>query len=242
MSIAGNAADLPVAPPPPPPIYAPLFSWTGFYFGGNLGAAWAAGNVTESLNGLGFGVPTNNPVFVGGGQAGFNYQFSNLVVGVEGTFDAASNRNNTGSGIAVPNVGIVQVSANNKWISTVAARFGVASDRWLVYGKAGWGWVGNNNLTITNLNTGASITGGSSSTNGGWLVGAGLEWAFAYNWTTKLEYDFIGLGSQSFTVPAGAPFLVGDTFTIGSNNRSVQMITVGVNYKFGWASPVVTQY
>jgi outer membrane immunogenic protein len=32
-------------PPPPPP---PVFSWTGFYIGGNLGGAWARGSVGEA--------------------------------------------------------------------------------------------------------------------------------------------------------------------------------------------------
>ena len=33
------AADMPVNAPPPPPL--PVFSWTGFYVGGNIGGAWS---------------------------------------------------------------------------------------------------------------------------------------------------------------------------------------------------------
>jgi hypothetical protein len=44
------------------------------------------------------------------------------------------------------------VTSNNRWITTLAARFGVTNDTWLFYGKAGGGWVGNNTVT------GASIT------------------------------------------------------------------------------------
>jgi outer membrane immunogenic protein len=64
-------------------------------------------------------------------------------------------------------------ASNNRWITTLAARFGVTNGPWLFYGKAGGGWVGNEDFTITNLATGASITA-SNNSNSGWLVGAGM--------------------------------------------------------------------
>jgi outer membrane immunogenic protein len=212
----------------------PPFTWTGFYIGGNLGGAWAHGNVTDSLFGINFNNGSNNGVFIGGGQVGFNYQFSNYVLGVEGDFDWAANNNNTGTGVVVPGVGTFQEPANNRWVATVAGRFGVAFDRWLVYGKAGGGWVGSDSFTITNVTTGASIGGSNNNnnnnTNSGWLVGGGVEWAFANNWSAKIEYDFLGLSSQTFTSPG--IILPGDTFSSG--NRNIQMAKFGVNYKFGW--------
>jgi outer membrane immunogenic protein len=184
--------------------------------------------------GLNFDNGTSNGVFIGGGQIGGNYQFGNFVLGVEGDFDWAANNNN-GNGIIVPNVGTVQVTSNNRWISALAARFGVAFDRWLVYGKAGGGWVGNDGFTVTNVTTGTSITGLNSNSDSGWLLGGGVEWAFAPNWTTKVEYDYLGLNGRTFTVPATSAFLPGDTFTTG--NRNVQMVKFGINYKFGWGGP-----
>ena len=128
----------------------------------------------------------------------------------------------------------------------MAARFGWAIDHLLLYGKAGGGWVGNNNLTVTNLTTGASFTCGTLAlTNcgnnaGGWLVGGGFEYAFTNNWTLKFEYDYLGLGNRTFAIPATAPFLAGDTFV--SNNRNVQMVKLGVNYLFNWGAPVAARY
>ena len=61
------------------------------------------------------------------------------------------------------------------------------------------------------------------------LVGVGIEWAFAPNWSVKIEYDYLGLRSQTFTAPAGG-FLAGDTFT--TSNPNVQMVKVGANYLF----------
>jgi outer membrane immunogenic protein len=234
MSIGANAADLPARPAPlPATVYAPpppVFSWAGFYLGGNLGAAWAHRDVSESRFGLGFG-HSNDAVFAGGGQVGYNYQTGNFVFGVEAEFDGASN-NNGGNGVFIPGTGTVQVSSHDTWITTVAARFGWAIDHWLLYGKAGGGWVGNNGFTVTNVNTGASVTGGGGRTASGFLVGIGGEYAFGNNWTAKIEYDYFGLGSRTFAVPAGAAFLAGDTFT--ASHRNVQTLKVGFNYLFNW--------
>jgi outer membrane immunogenic protein len=235
---AGPAVAADLSRPPPPivkaPVMAPIFTWTGFYIGGNIGAAWAQHNWNDNLLGLNFNNGSNNAVFIGGGQVGGNYQINNFVIGVEGTFDWAANNNNNNTGIVVPTLGgnLVQITANDKWIATLAARLGVAYDRVLFYAKGGGAWVGANSLTITDVTTGASITGSTNNTLSGWLVGAGIEWAFASNWTVKAEYDFIGLGNRTFTVPAGSFLPVGDTFTTNGNNN-VQMVMVGVNFLFG---------
>jgi outer membrane immunogenic protein len=203
-----------------------------------VGGAWAHGDITDSRFGLNFNGGNDNGEFIGGGQAGFNYQVSNFVIGVEGDFDWAANNNNNVV-VVVPGVGTLQASANDRWVTTVAARFGWAIDRWLVYGKAGGGWVGSDSFTITNVTTGASITGSNNTTNSGWLVGGGVEWAFAGNWSGKIEYDFLGLNSRTFTVPAGL-ILAGDTFSTG--NRNVQMLKFGINYRFGWDGRVTARY
>src|SRR4029078_7062994 len=187
------AADLrrpAYTPPPPPP---PVFSWTGFYIGGNLGGAWARGSVNDSLFGL--SASSDRSGFIGGGQVGVNYQFSNIVLGAEWDFDWTS-LDATGNGRFVPGVGTLQGSANTRWISTLAARFGVVLNNGvLLYGKAGGAW-GGNHATITNLNNGASIS--ASNTNSGWVVGGGVEWAIAGNWSAKLEYDFVKLADLNF--------------------------------------------
>jgi hypothetical protein len=58
----------------------------------------------------------------------------------------------------------------------------------------------------------------------------GIEWAFLPNWSAKVEYNYLGLGDRTFTVPAGSPFLASDTFN--QSNRSIQMMKVGINYLF----------
>jgi outer membrane immunogenic protein len=234
-SMTASAADVyarPAAPPPyvPPAYVPPVFTWTGFYVGGNIGAAWAHRDVTDSLLGVNFNNGNNDGVFMGGAQLGYNWQVGYAVFGIEAEFDGVANNNNTGT-VIIPTVGPIQVTANNRWITTLAARFGVTNGYWLFYGKVGGGWVGTDDFTVTNLATGASGTVSNNNSNSGWLVGAGIEWAFAPNWSAKLEYDFLGLDSRSFTVPVG--FFAGDTFT--QSNRNVQMLKVGVNYLFNWS-------
>ena len=235
------AADLPPAPPPPPrapsvyvPVAPPPFSWTGFYIGGNFGGQWASqGNITDSLDpGISFNAGrASNGSFLGGGQVGANYQFNAFVVGVEGDFEWAANHNNNGNGVVVPSIGqTIQVTSNNRWLTTLTGRFGFAADRLLFYGKAGGAWVGNSNFTVTNATTGFAIATSNGSSNTGWTAGAGVEWAFAENWSTKLEYDYVGLSNNSYTVPATSSILPNDVFT--ASNHNIQMLTVGVNVIF----------
>src|SRR5260370_11148259 len=130
-SMTANAADVyarPYSPPPyaPPAYVAPLFTWTGFYLGGNIGGAWAHRDVTDSLFGVNFTNGNNDGVFIGGGQLGFNWQVNYFVLGFEWDFDGAANNNNTGT-LFIPSVGTIQVNSNNRWITTLAARFGVTN-------------------------------------------------------------------------------------------------------------------
>ena len=209
MASSASAADLAVkAAPMPPPL--PVFSWTGFYVGANIGGAWAHDGWHDTLFLTNFNNNAGNGVFIGGGQIGGNYQIGQFVIGGEWDFDWASNHNNS-TGVFVPGVGNLVVNSNDRWITTVAARFGWAINNWLLYGKAGGGWVGNNSLNINNLTTGFSVTcgnfngfGNCSNSTGGWLLGAGFEYAFTNNWTVKAEYDYLGLGNRTVLVPAGA--------------------------------------
>jgi len=235
---AALAADMPVkAPPPPPP---PVFSWTGFYLGGNIGAAFAHNNWSDVTRGVAFG-GNNGGHFLAGGQIGYNWQINNFLLSAEADADWLSRDNNNGVGVVVPGVaGPIAVSSNRTWITTAAARFGITADRALFYGKAGGGWVGENGLTISNLATGATIAGAGSRSRGGFLLGAGVEYAVTNNWTIKAEYDWIDIKGRTFLVPAGSPFLVGDTFT--SSGRNVQEFKVGFNYLFNTGAPVAARY
>jgi outer membrane immunogenic protein len=240
MGVA-SAADLPISTAPPP-VYVPqFFTWTGFYIGGNIGAAFAQIDWTDTLFGLDWG-RTSDPRFMGGGQVGFNYQFTSAMVGVEADFGWVANSGNAGA-VTGPLGHSFQVLSNDRGIATLAGRFGIAAGHALFYAKGGGGWVWNDGFTVTDLTTGATF-GGSRNTEGGWLVGGGVEYAFTNHWTVKFEYDYLGLSPRSFTLPGNViPALAGDTI---SSRHNIQMAKVGFNYLFNWwggpGGPVVAKY
>ena len=214
------AADLPMkARPAPPP---PVFSWTGFYIGANIGGAWSNGTVTDLVTGA--NLNTDSSGFIGGGQVGFNYQFNTFVLGAEWDIDGTTISKT--SNVVATGSGNLQASANTDWISTLAARFGFALDHWLIYGKAGGAWV-QNSATLANLTTGGSIS--ASNTNSGWMAGVGGEWAFAPQWSAKLEYDHVELDNWSFSTNS---IIVNDRLNV---SRHIDMVKAGINWRFGWA-------
>ena len=211
----------------PPPVVPP-YNWSGFYIGGNLGVGFNnTGGVSDTF-GSTFGT-TNNTQFLGGGQVGVNYEFlGGAVIGAEAMFDWLPNTQNT---ITVTNdANTANVTLNNRWLTTVTGKLGYAWGSFpvLLYGKGGGAWVGTSSPGLTVNGAPASFTT-SNNNNFGWTAGIGVEWAFAGNWSARAEWDVVGLQTQSFTV-SGTAF---GTDVITVNNRSINMFTAGLNYKFG---------
>ena len=152
------ASDLPTkAPVYRTPIAAPPYNWSGFYVGANFGGGWSNGSLNIPGNNL-YGGLTE---FIGGVQAGYNFQAGHFLFGVEGDFDWAGFGH---PALPAPTLGFV----NQHWMSTVAGRVGVANDRWLVFAKAGGGWVQSNAI----LNFLVGLGTGRTPATAGWLAGA----------------------------------------------------------------------
>jgi outer membrane immunogenic protein len=218
---AASAADLPVAPPMAPAapvVYAPqVYNWSGIYFGGHFGGGYSGSSWSDPITGAS-NDNFNSWGFLGGAQVGANYQVNRMVLGVEGDW-SWTNINNKGT----DSIGDA-LNTNVQWTSTVTGRIGAAFDRLLVYGKGGLA-LAQDQSTLTDLGGNAST---ASMLRTGWTAGAGLEYALDNNWSAKLEYDYLGFGSQAmnFTTP-----LVG---TVSSNTSlNVQEIKAGINFRFG---------
>jgi outer membrane immunogenic protein len=127
-------------------------------------------------------------------------------------------------------------------IATATTRLGVARDTWLFYGKAGAAWTrSSTNVLAVATSPGianAAMAGSVSDTRVGWTVGTGIEWAFARNWTTKLEYDYINFGTQVENIAAvgttggflGAPAPLAANLPVNVS-QNISMVKWGINYK-----------
>jgi len=214
------AADLPQPGPPPPqapaayiPTVAPVYNWGGIYFGVNGG--YGLGKSSWNIPGAGTTADFNVNGGLVGGTIGANFQTDAFVFGIEGDFDGSWLDGNSSDPNCINSFGGACETKNN-WLSTVRARVGYAADRVLFYGTAG-GAFGN----ISEGANGAATSTFASKDVAGWTAGAGVEAAFADNWTARVEYLFVDLSNATFTTGA-AP-----TVKLDAN-----LIRLGVDYKF----------
>jgi len=207
LAQAASAADLARPIYKAPPAAIPVWNWTGFYVGGNIGGAWSTTDVTGPFGGT---ASVDNSGFIGGGQAGYNYQFApSWLVGIEGEIDWTSNS-------ASRTVGGVTLTADPNWVAAVSGRIGYVGGPWLLYGKGGAAWM---DVDYTASAGALSVT--NSQTRDGWLAGVGLEYMFHPNWTAKIEYDYMDFGSANLAT------------TLGVNvDTTINVVKGGINYKF----------
>jgi opacity protein-like surface antigen len=66
------------------------------------------------------------------------------------------------------------------------------------------------------------------------VVGAGVEYAFAPNWSVKAEYNYIGFGHDKASLEGviNAPPLVGPYYLNADIAQTMQLGKIGVNYHF----------
>lgn len=166
------------------------YSWAGPYLGGNIGYGW--GSTTNN--------PTKPSGFVGGVTAGYNFQSGPVVYGLEGDLQA-SGANDT----------FAPWKFSNPWFGTVRGRVGYSFSNVLFYGTAGLAFGGLRGETF-----GLS----ESRTAAGWTAGVGAEFGFAPNWSAKVEYLYVDLSNQRFSI------------TNQQNGYEFGLIRLGVNYHF----------
>ena len=113
-------------------------------------------------------------------------------------------------------------------MASATARLGYAWDpRWLVYAKGGAAWA-HDKYTVDYLGTWAA-----SETRSGWTVGGGLEWAFADNWSAKLEYQFYDFGTKDLAF-FSSDFVGGPTTSVKSVKQQIHTVKLGLNYRFAF--------
>ena len=260
LATGAFAADLPMRNYAKAPIFAePIFNWTGFYLGGNIGYSWGRSSDTSTLtNSAGTvlfastGKTALDGVF-GGGQIGYNWQVQNFVWGLEADIQGTNEKGGRTfvcpAGVCIPTpVGIapsagtpVPATLGQKidWLGTVRGRAGVTvTPALLLYATGG--------LAYGEVNTHESIgvvptAFSSNTTNAGWTAGAGIEGAIGGNWTARVEYLYVDLGkvNGSFITPLTAVG-GGVIATNYSSHITDNIVRFGINYKFN--GPVVARY
>jgi outer membrane immunogenic protein len=187
---SAGAADLPRGPAP---YYSPtptIYNWTGFYGGLNLGYEW--GKTTNS---------SADPSGVaGGGQLGYNWQTGQFVFGAEADIQI-SGADDT----------FAPYKFSNPWFGTVRGRAGYAINNILFYGTFGLAY-GELKAEVPGLD--------ESKTLVGWTGGLGMEVGFTPNWSVKVEYLYMDLGSRFYTI------------TGTDNGLQASYLRFGVNYHF----------
>jgi outer membrane immunogenic protein len=237
------AAALTVTPALAQPFPSPIFNWTGFYFGPNVGYSWGNGPVTYNEPAFStipaptsLSSPSNLDGVIGGGQIGFNWQLNTAwVVGLETDLQAASEHASRSFSFPIDSEGAVlfsSLASQINWFGTLRARVGwLATPTTLVYATGGlaYGKVSvSGSFGDTHVSPTALWSFNQSGTNTGWTVGGGIEAAFPGhpNLTLRLEYLYLNLGSLSgggFD-PFGDPYSYSATFTDN-------ILRVGLNLK-----------
>lgn len=241
-----------------PVIVDPGYNWTGFYAGLNGGYSW--GRSRSSINpGAPFAITAIGHDVdggLGGGQVDYNWQLDRTwVIGLEADIQGTGERGRSIDPLGTFRAGSIGLTLSNSsstdfpWFATFRGRVGILADpSLLLYGTGGLAvgevkfasqptaivqlFDGNSNVTIgppvTILGTALS----ERRTRVGWTVGAGLEKKFNRNWSAKLEYLYIDLGSHTY---------FGGTANETSVSFHDHVLRAGFNYQFTQA-PVVAKY
>ena len=241
------AADLPVKARPVVPVAAPIYNWSGFYIGGNVGGGWSRADYLNTANTTFFGdvggppgFSHNTSGFVGGGQVGFNWQVTNWVFGVEAMYDYANVKGTTNPlrGGAPPLGMDDNFETRIRALFLGTARVGYAWNNWLMYLKGGYAG-GDIRVSVVDIVGANQGSGSDTHWRNGWTIGGGVEYGLTPNWTVAAEYNYIRLQSGTYELGGtAAPAL----YTFVVDTRDTHLATVRLNYKFGWGGPVVARY
>ena len=230
--LGAGAADLPPPIPgpalyPPPAALRTIANWGGFYVGGNVGAAMARDHSDFSAGGATFATADTSLWGAAGGvQGGFNWQSGPFVAGVEADFDWSNLKGSTTAQCAVCGPATATLEHDVNWFGTARGRVGYAADGWLAYVTGGYAF-GRVELKGTAIAGGATASFTQNSTPSGWTLGAGTELALGPNWSAKLEYLYVDLGTVTNTVVVAGIPTVTDRARIQMN-----VMRAGVNYRF----------
>jgi outer membrane immunogenic protein len=228
--VASAAVSAVSAAPVPVP-----FTWTGFYFGGQIGAGIA--RTSSSFSGFDAGdtapaVSPNGAGLIVGGQVGYNRQIGFLLAGLETDIAGAFIKGNASS-ISPNTFFTVPTEQDINWFGTLRGRVGIVpTERLLLFATGGlaYGGVAVSSISLAvggNCITSSCGTGSASATRTGPTVGGGLEYAWSNYATFKAEYLYVDLGTLSVTYPVTLAVSKATT----TSTFAANIVRVGLNIK-----------
>jgi outer membrane immunogenic protein len=256
LAMPAMAADL--APYVKSPVVVP-WTWTGVYFGGDVGGAWSDNTATWSplpssgafptgLAGPATGVSpvsgnTGGSAFAGGFFAGYNYQFSpSFVAGIEGDWTGMRDTGSfnqpwtfTGAGI-IPGTSAA-MNTEVEWAATLRGRLGyLIWPNLMLYGTGGGAW-GKIQYGSAVFNSNNGYTAGSqfNNTSSGWVAGGGLEWApfSGFGLLFRVEYLYYDFSSgQTAQATSPGPGLAAFPSGLTWTAPKMSVARFGMSYKF----------
>jgi outer membrane immunogenic protein len=187
-----GAADVPGGPAPSYVTATPfgVYNWNGGYVGLNLGYQWG-----KTRN---FGL--NPSGFNGGGQAGYNWQTGQFVLGGETDLQL--------SGAADEMFAAYKFS--NPWFGTTRLRAGMAMNNILLYATAGLAY-GGGRIDFAGRN--------ETRQHLGWTAGGGIEVGFTPRWSAKAEFLYVDLSERSYVLSGATNGLASSIVRLGVNYR-----------------------
>ena len=237
-SFGALAADMPAKAPmyTKAPEAVVGVNWTGFYVGGNVGYSWGRQSTAPVITGSTTSTSING--VIGGGQIGYNWQFNQIVLGIEADIQASGEKGDfTANNVTVGGVTVIGTATEKlDYFGTVRGRVGYAWAQYLAYFTGGWAY-GHASFSDTAAALGANdVFSGPGSMANGWTVGGGLEWAFLDRWSAKIEYLYVDFGSDSRTSITNTR----RNFTGISNDLTDNIVRIGLNYRLAGQSSAKT--
>ena len=176
-----------------------------------------------------------------GAQAGCKYQFAqNWVIGFEGEYSRAQLTGDHQLSLTpVAFFSSVTLPANlhvqTDWIASATATLGYSLNGLLLYGKGGAAWTRNRYGIAIGAPDDTVLPQAdfrAEDRRTGWTVGAGVEYPFANNFSTKLEYDYYDFGSRNQV------FADQMSSSLGSVDirQRIHAVKLGLNY-YLWNAP-----
>jgi outer membrane immunogenic protein len=233
-----HAADMALKAPPPP---VPVYSWTGFYVGGDVGGTWFSDPANFSIQNTPIVSSTTDKGggFIGGVHMGYNWQVAPVwVAGLEGDLSGVASANGFSTapwivgGVPLPPPTSTTMSTSPQWLASVRGRVGyLVTPAVLVYASGGVAFGGFKYSASATGPGGYNTTVSFTNTQTGFAVGGGAEWMITKNWLVRAEYLFYSFGNGANAIGFSTAFPASPSnYVWGRYN--INVARVGFSYKF----------